>query len=166
MQNRFKFVVHHQLQIVCKSTYAHLGTQSNTITHTKCDTVNKHNCKSFNFDTPQNLNNIKRRKQSRRKRKQTKKDIEAECDFSSVLQTINTTISHRILPDLNGSQSLLLSFYSFLLTFLLMCAQIFNSKQPLSPLKIYQHKLPKDNQILQIEQREEETKDKLEYWKG
>jgi hypothetical protein len=30
-------------------------------------------------------------------------------------------------------------------------AHIFNYKQPLSPLKIYQHKLPKDNQILQIE---------------
>jgi hypothetical protein len=34
-----------------------------------------------------------------------------------------------------------------------LCAHIFNYKQPLSPLKIYQHKLPKDNQILQIELR-------------
>lgn len=60
-----------------------------------------------------------------------------------VLQTINTTISIEFGI---GNYFDGFSFIDFCL-----CAHNFNYKQPLSPLKIYQHKLPKDNQILQIE---------------
>lgn len=61
-----------------------------------------------------------------------------------------------------------LGFQITLMDFLLLtfgwCAYISDYKQPSGPLKTYQHKLPKDNQILQIELRSGGKKSNVFYF--